>query len=226
VRISTEGLPILIPAQKGERPDGLATFFIRSEEEQRLLSFGIAKQDRQRIRVLRDDEVGPKAAEKLLTAEERERLNVALNLRDGVDTDNKDLRRRGIEQARRLLHQLSESDESDDLFASRMAHTPQFACTQFQSLVTEKLQHIKLVMWFSPQRKIFTPALFTPDRTAAIFMDALLALRTCPYCLGMFAPTRDDSIYCNPVHRERYRARKAYHRRKAKKNRRKHGKRR
>jgi hypothetical protein len=221
VRISTGGLPILVPAQKGERPDGLATFFIRSEDERRLLSFGIAKQDRQHIRVLRDDEVGPKAAEKLLDAEEYERLKAALNLRDGVDTDDTNLMRRGIEQARRLLRQ-PPSDDSE-LFTSRMARAPEFACTQFENLVTEKLQDIKLVMWFSPQKKIFTPALFAPDRTAAIFMGAVLDLRTCPYCLAMFVPTRDASIYCNPVHRDRYRARKAYHRRKAKKNRRKHG---
>lgn len=206
-KISTEAVPVLVPCVKGEPCDGSRNFRRITH------SPGSWGTDRQKIRELAQSDID--RAEEIL-GDDYPFLIGLLNLRQGLETNDEILTARGYKR-------VGESDAT----AEFMAQTPSWAGVRFPLFASEKLEPVRLVMWFSPRRKQFLPAFDCPDLKTGIQVHCLITIRSCPHCAKLFVPRAANVFYCCPAHRDAYRVSRARWRKEntPKKGAKKHGKR-
>lgn len=72
---------------------------------------------------------------------------------------------------------------------------------QYASLMTTALQSVRLGLWFTAKKRLFSPAIFCPDwRSAAFAILFTDGLRICPKCKLPFIPEKETQEYCTPAH--------------------------
>jgi hypothetical protein len=178
-------IPILVLAAKGEVPDGIANFYLITDDKGHS-----SRSDDRPIRCLTDKDL--KEASRVLDANEKRLLSGALDLRQGFQTNDALLREQGFEKIGAGAPQI-------------MAQNPLWASLRYPVVVTEQLKDVRLVMWFSSRNNQFTPALFCPNVHVGLFLKSLMEIRSCPYCGTLFLPGKNNIIYCSIPHREAYR---------------------
>jgi hypothetical protein len=193
-------LPIVVPAERGQSHDGIANFFevtIQSDAHGRTW-----QGDTRPIHLLTDEEVAQ--AETLLSSDELDLLKGTLQLKQGYETDDEVLKRRGLEKTWRFWTERPTATVFPDLiqaFAKMQSGTK----LRFQVVVTKKLEKVRIVMWHRAELNVFSPAFFAPDLGTAIFLRSVIDIRSCPYCSKLFLPPKQNKLYCCDSHREAYR---------------------
>jgi hypothetical protein len=182
---------VLIPAAKGEAYDGIANFF-RIETGD-----GCYQSDTRRIRVLTDADVTNENARRILGADDYRVLTGALDLRQGLSTNDAKLRQQGFQKI--------EPGPLPDPHTEFLAQNPSWAGLRFPVIVTDQLKDVRLVMWFAPKSQQFTPALFCPDLRVGVFLKSLMDVRSCPHCGDLFLPHKTNVLYHSLACREAYR---------------------
>jgi hypothetical protein len=182
---------VLIPAAKGEAYDGIANFF-RIETDD-----GCYRSDTRPIRVLTDADVTNENVRRILGAADYRVLTGALDLRQGLSTDDAKLRQQGFQKI--------EPGPLPGPLAEFFAQDPRWARLRFPEIVTDQLKGVQLVMWFAPKSQQFTPALFCRDLRTGVFLKSLMDVRSCPHCGDLFLPHKTNVLYHSLACREAYR---------------------
>jgi hypothetical protein len=193
---------VLIPAAKGEAYDGIANFF-RIETGD-----GCYQSDTRRIRVLTDADVTNENARRILGADDYRVLTGALDLKQGLSTEDAKLRQQGFQKI--------EPSPLPGSLAEFFAQNPRWAQLRFPVIVTDQLEDVRLVMWFAPKRQQFTPALFCPNLRVGVFLKSLMDVRSCPHCGDLFLPRKTNVLYHSVTCREAYRTGRSRWRKKQK----------
>jgi hypothetical protein len=185
-------IPVLTLCAKGETQDGIANFLtIDIEKDDKGHSW---RSDDRPIRCLTAKDIEPPS--RFLSPDDKRLLSGALALRKGFETGDELLQKKGFEKI---------EPRNPDVLNAAQAKDPRWARLTFPRVVTERLKDVRLVMWFSPRKNQFTPALWCPDRAAGVFLQSLMDMRFCPYCGDLFLPRKNNVIYCRISHREAHR---------------------
>lgn len=194
---------MLTHAARGEVQDGIANFFrIDIEKDDKGHSW---RSDDRPIRLVTDKDL--EGANRILSPDDKRLLSGALDLRKGFETGDELLRKQGFEKV---------DPGMPDVLNAAMAKYPPYARATFPRVVTERLKGVRLVMWHSPRKNQFTPALWCPDLPTGVFLKSLMDMRSCPYCGDLFLPGKNNVIYCSILHREAYRTGRSRWRKKQK----------
>jgi hypothetical protein len=89
------------------------------------------------------------------------------------------------------------------------------ALLNYCRLMADRLQNVRLVIWFAEKEGRFLPALYCPDwKTAAFAFTFTGGIRVCqnPKCSKVFVPLADNVAYCEPACREAHRVARWRHR--------------
>src|ERR1700731_4942345 len=89
------------------------------------------------------------------------------------------------------------------------------ALLNYCRLMADRLQNVRLVIWFAEKEGRFLPALYCPDwKTAAFAFTFTGGIRVCQNtkCNQVFVPVADNVAYCKPACREAHRVARWRHR--------------
>jgi hypothetical protein len=179
-------VPVLVPASQGEPHDGVANFHVIRE--------GPRTRSGPKVRVVRNRDLTESAIRKAL-GQDYDLLTATLDLKKARETGDALLQRRAYSK---LMPHLGLADWDPEAFSY-----PGWANVFVPRLATAPLEGARLVLWFCSGR--FIPAIYCPDLKTAIFVRAFLSFQTCPYCGKIFAPDKNNVVYCRPSHSNAHR---------------------
>jgi hypothetical protein len=196
-------LSILLPCAEGEVPDGLANF-----DPNRCFS---------KLRLFKAEDL---TLQKLRSREIKHFLE-CVALRDAYNRNDRFALQRSFEQLWPFITGQNQWKETalpamTDRIQGELAKafsTGSSARADWKSaelylpqLVSKAIEKVRLVLWYSRQSQVFTPALYSPDLRTAIFLKALFGeIRTCPQCKRPFVPVNSNQDYCSLAHQAAYR---------------------
>lgn len=180
-------IPVLTPCGKGEKADGIANFNTFEQKDEHGRSW---RTDNTPIRVVTEEDI--KKASQLLGNKDARLLSGVLELRRGMQAGDGFLRERAFQK---ILPSLP----------AELARDSRVAEAHFPSLVTDQLKDVQVVMAKIVTKGVICPALYCRTLRAAVFLKALIYLRSCPYCGELFVPKKNNVLYCSFAHREAYR---------------------
>ena len=201
-KTSREILPILIPCEKGEPPDGVANFQLIEE------GGGVYKSGGN-VRLLRNRDILEGALRKTLNPEDYDLLTGILDLKEARETATLDLKKARIKIDSLLLarayQKLAKHLGWTDIIRKYPLPSAAWANVHVPRLATESMAAARLVLWYSKRLGRFIPAIHCPNLRTAIFARAFLTLQTCPKCGEVFLPDKKNRIYCRPAHGQAHR---------------------
>lgn len=191
-------MPILVVAERRERPEGFARFL-----PEKVTRFGVESIP---LKVVVDEDI--KLKQIFRNPKDVDFLHGVIRLKDAHKTKDQLVLR---DAYYKLWPYIVSDPKTPDAKERRKAFAEiysQSASSErwYPQIVSKVTDGARIVLWFSEKNKTFLPGIFCPDWKTAVFVHSVFGrIRSCPKCNTLFIPPKRDMLYCSPAHREAHR---------------------